>query len=167
MRRLLMTLLKSRLVHYLLAFALGATFVWLVEKSQAEIPHSANPVSRPIPIELSKIGPEDIWISNFRLEAVPLHSIDSNREYLLLIIHRKSDVAEDQLPDTPSRFVLKGLIDSRAELWVSINPSQMKDNAHSTYTLLIDFGGRMFGGKRLLLTENLELSSMDLTQYGR
>jgi hypothetical protein len=155
----------SKLTHYLLAFVLGVASFWLVDSARAEIPHPANPIAQPIPIKLSKILPEDSWINNFRLDAVPLHKIDSNREYLLLLINKNSEIAENQLPDTPSMFVLKGLVDGDTELWVSINPSQMKGRSSSVYTLLIDFRGRIFGNKLLLFTENLELSSMDVTQY--
>jgi hypothetical protein len=157
--------LKSRLLHYSLAFMLGAVSFWLMGKSQAGIPYSANPIARPIPIKLSKISPEDGWINSFQLYAVPLDKVDSNREYLLLIIKRKSAITEDQLPDSSSRFVFKGLRDGRTELWVSINPSQMKGDTLSSYTLLLDFGGRIVGGKQLFLTENLEMSSMDPAQY--
>lgn len=157
--------LMPKIAGYILAIVSGALLLWIAQLQRSEIPLPANSIEQTIPLSLSTINQEDSWVNGFNLEIALLNNLQSNREYVLLIMKRKSDSSNIQLPDRISRFVLKGLADSESELWITINPSQMASSSSVTHTLLLDFRGSIFHKKRLSFTNKLELSSMDLSRY--
>jgi hypothetical protein len=152
-------MISTKIVRYVLIFVLGSVSFYFIDKMRAGIPSPSRQFSIPTQVKLNKILPEDSWISKYQVQVVPLNEVESNREYLLLILKPETMSTDIEYPDKHSRFVLTGLKESDAWLEFVIDPSGIKKSPGPFYTLLLDFGGRLWPGQRIRLSDGLELQS--------
>lgn len=148
-----------KFLSYTSAFVLGMIFFWLFEWRIASTPTSGDAIKQPVPIDISQVTADDIWITNYYLYATSLNSIDSKREYWMLHLVKKENVDEVEFSSKTSWFTLSGFADREDKFTVAIRPSEMKGKSSNIHTLLFSYDGGFMHRNRVRFTERLRLSS--------